>query len=53
MRALAREQHRHCAAVADRRIFIDDLALAGTDYDDAATGEAAVSFGLAERLRVD
>jgi hypothetical protein len=53
MRTFARKQHRHRAAIADRRILVDDLALAGADHDDAAAGEAAVGFGLAEGFGVD
>jgi len=51
-RALAREQHRHGAAVSDRRILVDDVALARADHDDAAAGEPAMAFCQPERLRM-
>jgi hypothetical protein len=42
MRAFPREQHRHCPTVADRRFFVDDVALASANHDDAAALQAAV-----------
>ncbi|MEH2567342.1 hypothetical protein V1289_006969 [Bradyrhizobium sp. AZCC 2289] len=51
-RAFACEQHRHRPPVADRRLLIDDFALAGADHDDAAAFEPAVAPGKAQRFRV-
>ena len=49
----AREQNRHCTAIADRRLLlVDDFALAGSDHDDTAARKPAVAFGDAERFSV-
>jgi hypothetical protein len=49
--ALAREQHRHRAAVTDGRILVDDLALAGADHDDAACPSASACSDAAGSRR--
>src|ERR1700733_10532829 len=43
MRTFTRKQHRHRAAVADRRLRIDGAALAGADHDNAAACEPPVA----------
>jgi hypothetical protein len=51
-RALAREQHRHCTAISNRRLFVNDLALTGADHDDAAARQPHMTLGLSQRFGV-
>ncbi|WP_312022751.1 hypothetical protein [Bradyrhizobium sp. 2S1] len=50
--ALAREQHAHRAAVADRRLSVHGGALSRADHDDAPAVEAAVVLCQSQRFRM-
>jgi hypothetical protein len=52
MRALARKQHAHRPAIADRRFLIDDLALPRAHHNDPAPRQPAAAFREPERFRV-